>query len=71
MSKKDEIRLGQMDRIPSSQRNIYSRAFSGSKANAVKAKCLDCCCGVREEVRLCEVYMCPLYEVRPYREKVK
>lgn len=31
---------------------------------AIRAKCLDCCCGQAGEVRLCEVQSCPLYEFR-------
>ena len=31
---------------------------------AIRAKCLDCCCGQMKEVRLCPVKKCPLY---PYR----
>lgn len=31
---------------------------------AIRAKCLDCCCGSFQEVRLCTVEKCPLY---PYR----
>ena len=31
---------------------------------AIRAKCLDCCCGQRQEVRLCPVSACPLF---PYR----
>ena len=31
---------------------------------AIRAKCLDCCCGQRNEVRLCPCADCPLY---PYR----
>lgn len=31
---------------------------------AIREKCLDCCCGVQSEVRLCTVVKCPLY---PYR----
>ena len=31
---------------------------------AIRAKCLDCCCGQAKEVRLCPVQKCPLY---PYR----
>ena len=31
---------------------------------AIRAKCLDCCCGSSNEVRLCTVEKCPLY---PYR----
>ena len=31
---------------------------------AIRAKCLDCCCGQRNEVELCPCADCPLY---PYR----
>ena len=31
---------------------------------AIRAKCLDCCCGSAQEVRLCEISTCPLY---PYK----
>lgn len=31
---------------------------------AIRAKCLDCCCGQAKEVRLCPIEKCPLY---PYR----
>lgn len=31
---------------------------------AMRAKCLDCCCGSAQEVSLCTIPDCPLY---PYR----
>lgn len=31
---------------------------------AIRAKCLDCCCGSAKEVRLCTVVKCPLYVYR-------
>ena len=31
---------------------------------AIRAKCLDCCCNQRKEVRLCPIPDCSLY---PYR----
>lgn len=31
---------------------------------AIRTKCLDCCCGSAQEVRLCPVTDCSLY---PYR----
>lgn len=67
MDKKDEIRLKMKKEIPVSFLGFYERALNGSKANAIKAKCLECCCNVREEIRSCEVYTCPLWEVRPYK----
>lgn len=31
---------------------------------AIKAKCLDCTCGQREEIKLCPIKNCPLYDFR-------
>ena len=31
---------------------------------SIRAKCLDCCCGQKQEVKLCPSKDCPLY---PYR----
>lgn len=31
---------------------------------AIRAKCLDCTCGQMNEIRLCTVTDCPLYEYR-------
>ena len=31
---------------------------------AIKAKCLECCCGQKAEVKLCEITDCALYEFR-------
>lgn len=69
MRNKDDIRADQMEALPHSVKLTYSRAFAGSKARAIVAKCLECCCNDRDEVRNCQVYTCPLYEVRPYQRK--
>jgi hypothetical protein len=39
-----------------------------SKALAVKAKCLDCCCWETVEIKNCQTVTCPLWRVRPYQE---
>ena len=31
---------------------------------AIRAKCLDCCCGQAHEVKLCPCSDCPLYQFR-------
>ncbi len=31
---------------------------------ALRAKCMDCCCGQQAEVRMCTAFKCPLW---PYR----
>lgn len=38
---------------------------------AMRAKCLDCCCGQIVEVRLCKVEKCPLHEYRMGRRPKK
>lgn len=44
-----------------------------SPIKAIRAKCLDCCCGQRSEVKLCTVETCPLFPFRfgknPYRKR--
>ena len=44
-----------------------------SPIKAIKAKCLDCCCGDRNEVKGCPVKDCPLWAFRlgknPYRAR--
>lgn len=42
---------------------------------AIRAKCLDCCCGQSNEVKLCPCADCPLYIYRlgkgPKRERTE
>ena len=44
------------------------QGFSGkiitSPVKAVRAKCIDCCCGSSREVRFCPVTDCPLFPFR-------
>lgn len=42
---------------------------------AIRRKCIDCSCGSSNEVKLCPVQNCPLYDYRfgkdPYRKKIE
>ncbi|MBR4090511.1 MAG: hypothetical protein IKK28_06495 [Mogibacterium sp.] len=38
---------------------------------AIRAKCIDCCCGEKKEVRLCPSERCPLWSYRMGRRPVK
>ncbi|HPD46327.1 MAG TPA: hypothetical protein P5279_06665 [Anaerohalosphaeraceae bacterium] len=59
-----------MEEIPERYRETYKKAMSGkSKAAALKAKCLDCTCWQKDEIRKCTVSDCPLYPYRPYGAK--
>ena len=31
---------------------------------SIRQKCLDCCCGQKQEVKLCTLKDCPLYAYR-------
>lgn len=56
--------------VPTTMRGIFRRAFgTGSKPAVFKAKCLDCCCYQRKEVRLCTVAGCPIWPWRPFQRK--
>ena len=35
-----------------------------TRQEAIREKCLDCCCGNSAEVRKCTVYRCPLWRYR-------
>ena len=39
-----------------------------TRSQAIRAKCIDCCCGQRNEVRNCTVTHCPLWIYRLGKE---
>ena len=39
-----------------------------TRSKAIKAKCLDCCCGQYREVKMCTVKACPLWIYRLGKE---
>lgn len=56
-----------LSKIPAKVQGIFKRAYSGkSRQAAMKAKCYDCCCFVREEIEKCNVSSCPLHPYRPF-----
>lgn len=57
------------DAVPEKHRLATERALTGqmSRTNAIKQKCLQCCCYSIEEVRECRVYTCALNAIRPYQ----
>ena len=40
-----------------------------TRKKAIRAKCLDCCCGNSAEVRRCPAANCPLWRYRLGNEK--
>ena len=39
-----------------------------TRSQAIRAKCLDCCCGYAPEVKNCQVTNCPLWNFRMGKE---
>ena len=50
-------------------RKLFADSFEGSRAKAVKAKCLSCCNFSKDDITYCAVLICPLHTVRPYQSK--
>lgn len=50
---------------------LFKRVYFGriSRKDADKAKCLDCCGFIVEEVKHCEATTCALWRLRPYQAK--
>jgi hypothetical protein len=58
-----------MKHIPKSYQYNYLKAMTGnSRAEKIKAKCLDCCNWLQIEIIHCSVTNCPLHSVRPYQQ---
>jgi hypothetical protein len=60
-------------RVPKVYQGIVLRALEGKggRANAIRAKCLDCCAYQREMIRDCASVRCPLHPWRPYQTDPK
>lgn len=56
------VEVERLDPIEKAKRNPQSRRY------AINAKCWDCSCGQRAEIRDCAVKACPLYNFRPYQK---
>lgn len=68
----NDSQLSRLKQVPKSQVKVFEKAYSGnSKAKALVAKCLDCCCYERTEVRACTTLACPLWPYRPFQAKVR
>ncbi len=56
--------------LPSTIQKLFYLSYTGktTRNQAIKAKCLDCSCFDKEEVRNCSAKLCPLYKFRPYQK---
>jgi len=58
--------------VPLKYRGLFTRVKiekNKSKADAIKAKCLECVNFKYKRVTECSAPQCPLFEVRPYQKK--
>jgi len=55
--------------VSSSFQNLIYKVYTGkaSRPDCIKAKCLDCSCFNKEEIKLCTSELCPLFAIRPYQ----
>ena len=53
--------------IPDHLKSLWSR-IGKSRAVAIRAKCLECCCFQKREAMDCRVPDCPLFNWNPYRK---
>lgn len=68
---KNTVRSNYIKLIPRLYQHLMYNVFSSKKgyAKAVKAKCLDCSCFQKNEIKDCSVEICPLWNVRPYQSE--
>lgn len=56
--------------VPDKNKRLYLQVHTVDKPSypdAVKLKCLDCCCWDRTEITNCTVRQCGLWAIRPYQ----
>ena len=56
-----ELRKAPLDPMEKAKQNPQSLRL------AINAKCYDCTCGQRNEVKLCVMNDCPLWHLRPWK----
>lgn len=56
--------------IPETMKRVFAKAFEGkSLRSAITAKCYDCSCFQRSEAQNCNAVNCPLFELRPGKNR--
>lgn len=46
------------------EKNAEKTSILTSPLKAIRAKCIDCCCGSKHEVKMCTAKNCPLWLFR-------
>jgi hypothetical protein len=64
---REKLKSGEIIRSKSLNPEEKAKANPNSMKYAIAAKCFDCTCGQRDEIKLCPITDCSLYNFRPYR----
>jgi hypothetical protein len=66
-----KTRLAEIQKHTPKLHPLFFRVYAGQTGliEAVKAKCLNCCCLQIDKVRNCRVFACPIWDFRPFQQK--
>lgn len=64
---REKVKSGEIIRTKSLNPEERAKANPTSMKYAIRAKCWDCACGQKEEIKLCTITDCSLYNFRPYK----
>ena len=64
---REKVRNGEIIRTKSLNPEEKAKSNPNSMKYAIAAKCFDCTCGQRDEIKLCSITDCSLYNFRPYK----
>ena len=64
---RENLKSGEIIRSKSLNPEEKAKQNPTSMKYAIAAKCFDCTCGQRDEIKLCTITDCSLYNFRPYK----
>lgn len=64
---REKLKSGEIVRTKPLNPEEKAKSNPNSMKYAIAAKCWDCCCGQREEIKMCGITGCSLYAFRPYK----
>jgi len=64
---REKLKSGEIIRSKSLNPEEKAKQNPTSMKYAIRAKCWDCACGQKEEIKLCTITDCSLYNFRPYK----
>ena len=68
---REKLKLGLIERPKPLDPIKKAKQNPKSLRSAINAKCFDCCCFQKPEVKYCTAVNCPLYNLRPWQPKEK